>query len=355
MTTTLHWNRLLVTPEAPILEAIRVLDDTAAQICLVVDADRRLLGTVTDGDIRRGILRSVSLDGPVHKIMNASPVTADPSDTHDELLASMTGRLVRQLPIVQSDGTVVGLASIDDLLASDGSRPNWVVLMAGGQGRRLRPLTKDTPKPLLEVGDKPILETIMERFADQGFRRFYVSINYKAEMVREHLGDGRKWNAEIRYLDEDAPLGTAGSLRLIDEAGEHPMIVMNADLLTNVNFGALLDYHREHAATATMAVREYDFEVPFGVVDIDENYAVEIKEKPVHRFFVNAGIYVLEPDALARIPAEGPCDMPDMLNDLATEAGAVAVFPIREYWLDIGRSEDLERANSWSRDKTDNR
>ena len=217
--------------------------------------------------------------------------------------------------------------------------------MAGGLGSRLQPLTEDKPKPLLSVGDKPILETILESFIEQNFRRFYISVNYKADAIKKHFADGGRWNAEIRYLEEETRLGTAGALDLIPERPELPLLVMNGDLLTRVNFRDLLDYHLDQKAQATMCVREYDFQVPFGVVEIEDHHILSIDEKPVHRFFVNAGIYVLEPGLIDLIPKGEYFDMTDLFARAIEKGHETQAFPIHEYWIDVGRIDDLDRAN----------
>jgi NDP-sugar pyrophosphorylase family protein len=218
--------------------------------------------------------------------------------------------------------------------------------MAGGLGSRLRPLTDDTPKPLLKIGGKPVLEIIIDNFLAQGFRRFFISINYKSEQIRDHFADGSEWGAEIRYLEEDRRLGTAGSLALIEEPPAAPFVVMNGDLLTKVSFQNLMDFHAEQRSVATMCVREYDFQVPFGVVETDHTKIISIEEKPRQRFLVNAGIYVLNPEALGFISDDTSQDMTYVFESLIKADMETAVFPIREYWLDIGRLDDFEQANS---------
>jgi len=277
--------------------------------------------------------------------MNPKPVTAAADATRDALFKKMTTDLLRQIPLVDSGGRVVGLVHMRELTPPIESRDNWVVLMAGGLGERLRPLTDKTPKPLLSVGSKPILESILEGFVEQKFRRFYISVNYKAAAIKRHFGDGRKWNVDIRYLEEDSRLGTAGALRLVPERPNTPFIVMNGDLVTRVNFQDLLDYHDQQRSKATMCVRQYDFQVPFGVVGINGNRIRMIDEKPVQRFLVNAGIYVLDPYLISLIPGDRAFDMTDLFAR-AIEAGRdTAAFPIHEYWLDVGRLDDLQRAN----------
>jgi dTDP-glucose pyrophosphorylase len=326
-------------------DAIRTLEEGGAQICLVVDENRRLLGTVTDGDVRRGILRSLTLTAPVTEIMRSSPRFAYIGDPPERLLAMMEQAEIQQIPLVNSDRQVVGLITARELSKIAPARENWVVLMAGGLGNRLRPLTDDTPKPLLKVGSKPLLETIMETFRAQNFTHFFFSVNYKAEMVKAHFGDGSKWNCQIEYLEEKNRLGTAGALSLLPERPSAPMIVMNGDLLTKVNFASMVDFHQEQGGLATMGVREYDLQVPYGVVEISDGRIAALTEKPVHTFFVNAGIYVVDPAILNIIPKNKFFDMTDLFNHLIKDEKPTAVFPIREYWLDIGKPDDFARAN----------
>ena len=340
-----NWKDALIRPGTPILEAIRILDQASMQICLVVNDGNFLLGTITDGDIRRGILRKTTLTDPVEKIMNSSPQTVGPDKTDAEILDLMGRLLIHQIPVINSAGYVIDLKAVDHLVSARATKPNWVVLMAGGLGSRLRPITETVPKPMIPVGPKPVLETILDNFTEQGFRNFYISVNYKAEMVKEHFGNGERWGAEIRYLHEQTPLGTAGPLGLIDEVPKDPMLIMNGDLLTRVKFENILTFHHEHGATATMAVREYDFQVPFGVVRIEDTNIVGIDEKPVHKFFVNAGIYVIEPDVLSLVERGQPQDMPNLFQSMIEAGKTTSVFPVREYWLDIGRLDDLDQAN----------
>lgn len=337
------WKEITVTPETSIRDTLRVIDAGSLQIALVTDGSGRLVGTVTDGDVRRGILRNLSVDAPVQNIMNASPTAAAAADSAEEILATMKLKQLRQIPLVDSEGRLVGIEVLEDLLHAN-DRPNWVVLMAGGFGTRLRPLTDDCPKPLLKVGNKPLLQTILENFIQYGFRKFFISVNYKADMVRAHFADGANWGVEIEYLQESERLGTAGALSLLKEKPEHPIFVMNGDVLTKVNFQHLLDFHTEHASEATMCVREYEFQVPYGVVTVGNHDILRIEEKPVQRFFVNAGIYVLNPSAMHFIPNGQLLDMTTLLQRVVDANMRTAVFPIREYWLDIGQPDDFKRA-----------
>ncbi len=342
---TANWEKALISPDAQIFDAIRIIDEAAAQICLVVDNQNKLLGTITDGDIRRGILRRLELSEPVSKIMNKEPKVTDCGTGAEEILAIMTKLQIHQIPVVDEVGVVVGLDTVDELVRLNRNHANWVVLMAGGDGERLRPLTEDLPKPLIPVGRKPVLETILENFISQGFSHFYISVNYKSDMIKAHFGNGDRWGVEIQYLQEDERLGTAGALSLIRDIPTAPLLVMNGDLLTRVNFQSMLEYHLEQSSSATMAVREYDFQIPFGVVNIDGSSITSIDEKPTHRFFVNAGIYVLEPRVLENLASGMYKDMTDLFQILIDDQQQTSVFPVREYWLDIGRHDDLDRAN----------
>lgn len=338
------WKNVLVLPDTSIREAIRIIDQGALKIALVVDENNRLVGTVSDGDIRRGILKGCELDNPVRMIMNISPSVAKTKDGREEILALMRQKQVYQIPVVDVEGKLVGLEVIESILAVP-PRDNWVVLMAGGLGSRLKQLTADTPKPLLKVGNKPILETILASFVEQGFSKFFISVNFKSELIESHFGDGSRWGVEIEYLREDKKLGTAGALTLLPASTSNPILVMNGDVLTKVNFQHLLDFHAEHEAAATMCVREYDFQVPYGVVRLDNHRITAIEEKPVQRFFVNAGIYVMEPQVIGLLQHGQYTDMPTLFEILISKGGEAAVFPLREYWLDIGRIDDFERAN----------
>jgi dTDP-glucose pyrophosphorylase len=341
----LNWPQTLLAQTGVVADAVRVIDQSRAKICLVVDSERRLLGTVTDGDVRRAILRGLSLSSPVTDAMKRTPTTGHIDDQPDQLREIMERLEISQIPVVDSQGRVVGLVTAKSLVNAGQPRNNWVVLMAGGLGNRLRPLTEDLPKPLLMVGRKPLLETIIETFTRHEFRNFFISINYKAEMIKEHFGTGEAWRCEIKYLQEDAKLGTAGALSLLPGSPDAPVIVMNGDVLTNVDFSSLLEFHAEQGAMATMCVREYDFQVPYGVVNIEGQRITSIIEKPVHNFFVNAGIYVVDPKLIDLVPRDVPFDMTDLFALALNKGMTTAAFPIREYWMDIGRIDDFHRAN----------
>ncbi len=339
-----RWRDAVVPADTPLLEAIAALDATGLQILLVVDDDGLLIGTVTDGDVRRGILAQRPLDGPVAAVMHRAPTTRPARVGHNEARRAMRDARVRQLPLLDDDGRPAGLELLDD--GTTPERPNAVVIMAGGLGKRLRPLTEELPKPLLRVGGRALLETIIEAFADHGFRRFFLSVNYRAAQVEEHFGDGSRLGVAIDYLREDEFLGTAGALSLLPEAPADPVVVMNGDILTRVDFGQLVEFHARTGADMTMCVREYDVEVPYGVVEVDGEQVTSLVEKPITRHFINAGIYVLAPGLLATIAPGQRLDMTDLADRILERGGTLSAFPIREYWLDIGHLEDFERAQA---------
>ncbi|MBF0142929.1 MAG: nucleotidyltransferase family protein [Magnetococcales bacterium] len=340
-----HWRTVLVGPEVPILEAIQVIDRGGLGVALVVDAADRLLGTVTDGDVRRGLLLHLQLDTPVQKVMNRQPTVAREEDTREHILSIMRTRDFDHIPVVDDLGRVVGLKTLRQL-ARPKRRDNWVVIMAGGLGSRLGPLTEDCPKPLLKVGSKPILETILESFIDHGFHRFFLSVNYKKRMIKEHFGDGNRWGVEIRYLEERERLGTAGSLALLPEVPREPFFVMNGDLLTRIHYPQILEFHQDHGAFATICVRRVEETVPYGVVELDRHQLIDIEEKPVRAYHVNAGIYLLDPVVLPLLPGNHErFDMTDLFRKVIARGWPTAAFPFLDYWLDIGRMPDFHRAN----------
>lgn len=337
-------NNLLAKATSTIEDTIRLIEENPAKVVLVVDGDNRLLGTVTDGDVRRGLLRGLGMTDSVSEIMNTHPTTAPLGSSRAHLFALMKQKHLRHIPLVDEAGRVAGLEFFDDLLHRE-DRDNWVVIMAGGRGKRLQPLTDETPKPMLEVGSKPILETILDELIEGGFHRFFLAVNYKSEMVKNHFGNGSAMGAEIAYLEETKPLGTGGALSLLPDKPETTLLVMNGDILTKVRLKNVLDFHAENGADATMCVREYVHEVPFGVVETEEHRLVGFAEKPTQRFLVNAGIYALEPDILHLVPQNRFFDMPQLFDKLVRKNRRTIVFPIQEYWLDVGRLEEFSQAH----------
>ena len=339
------WKGILLNPLDTLKTAIQILHSGGLRIALVVDSNNKLLGTVTDGDIRRSLIKHVTMDCAIKEVMNDSPITALESDSPDLVMSMMRDKSLLHIPLVSKDGILVGLEVLHHMLENK-KYDNPVFLMAGGFGTRLQPLTEKKPKPLLSVGSRPILETIISQFIDAGFYNFYISTHYKAEMIRNHFGDGSDWGVNIKYLHEDSPLGTAGALGLLsDNFTKLPIIMMNGDLLTKINFERLLDFHHEQGNIATMCIREYDFQVPYGVVSIKNQCIFSIEEKPVQKFFVNAGIYVIEPKLINSIDGNTYIDMTNLLENQIEKGECVSAFPIHEYWLDIGMKNEYEQAN----------
>jgi len=339
------WEQALVGPETTLRDALQTIDVAGSQMVLVVDRDRVLLGTLSDGDARRGLLRGLGLADPVALAMHRQPTVATAGESRQSMLATMRRLGLHQLPVIDERRRVVGLEIVDDYFAAQ-PRENWVVIMAGGRGVRLDELTRDTPKPMLRVGSRPLLETIVREYVQQGFRNFWLAVNYKAEQIESHFGDGGAFGANIHYLRERERLGTAGALGLLAEAPGEPFIVTNADLLTKEDYGDMVDRHVASGADATMAVRDYEMQVPFGVVREKDGRIEAIDEKPIHRFVVSAGIYVLSPQALAHVPKDTMFDMPSLFETLAQNGKRTRCHPIDGYWLDIGRATDYEKANS---------
>ncbi|MFH0709177.1 MAG: nucleotidyltransferase family protein [Pseudomonadota bacterium] len=334
-----------LTIESTIREALKIIDSGAMQIAIVVDGNDRLVGTLTDGDIRRGLLNNLSLDECIESIIFKTPTIATLNETKEEILQKALIKKLHQIPIVDDENRVIGIKEIEELVKPR-VKTNKVILMVGGLGSRLKPLTDNTPKPMLKVGNKPILQIIVEKFSEYGFVNIVMCVNYKSHIIQDYFGDGSAFGVNIEYILEEQRMGTAGALSLLRSIPEEPFFVMNGDLLTNVNFENLLDYHCAQNAVATMGVREYDFQVPYGVVNIDGSRILSIEEKPVHKFFVSAGIYMLSPEVISIIPQNQFYDMPTLFEKIIATDGRASSFPIHEYWLDIGRMDDYERANS---------
>lgn len=341
--------RLCISPDATLREAIALIDGNESGIALVVDPEFRLLDTLTDGDVRRAMLAGVELTRPVGSLAARrahspypEPVTAPVGTSTGELLEIMKQRMLHHVPLVDAEGRVAGLVTFDDLVP-DRHLGLRAVVMAGGHGTRLRPLTEDLPKPMLPVGGRPLMERIVTNLRDAGIRKVAVTTHFRPEKIVDHFGDGQAFGVEMEYVREDRPLGTAGALGLLGEWKE-PLLVINGDILTQVDFRALLTYHREHGAAVTVGVRTYSFKVPYGVVECEGPYIRALREKPEMNFFVNAGIYLLEPHVAAHVGGGERMDMTDLLERLMASGQPVVSFPIREYWLDIGQHEDYLRA-----------
>ena len=341
----MNLEKLKLTKDSTVKEALKIIDNGAIKIALVMSEGGKLIGTLTDGDIRRGILNGRSLEDNIESLYCDNPITVKAHQSKTEIIKICNEHKISQVPVIDQNEYVVTIEVLDDLLIPPKYK-NKVILMVGGLGTRLMPLTESTPKPMLLVGNKPILQTIVETFASYGFSNITMCVNYKSHVIQDFFGDGSGFGVNIDYLTEEKRLGTAGALSLLSDAPETPFFVMNGDLLTNVNFEHLLEFHQSCNATATMCVREYDFQVPYGVVNINDGNITSIEEKPVQKFFVSAGIYMLEPSSLSHIPKNEFFDMPTLFTKLIELEEVTTSFPLREYWLDIGRIEEYEKANN---------
>lgn len=327
-------------------DVLRLINENNAGIALLVDEQNRLQRAITDGDIRRAILQGATVDATIAclgpSFAGREPTVASESDTPAIMRELMLRDQVRQLPVVDVDFHVVGLVLLDDLLLSEQPPVNAVV-MAGGFGTRLRPLTEDVPKPMLPVGDRPLLERIIGQLSLAGISGVSVTTHYMPQVIKQHFGDGSNFGVKMNYVHEETPLGTAGALRLLDRP-RGPLLVMNGDILTNIDFRSMTAFHAEHDADLTVAVRPYEVYIPFGVVESDGPLLTRLAEKPTYKHFVNAGIYLLSPKAFEYLGTDGRLDMTQLVDRLIESQRRVVSFPITEYWLDIGHIEDYNQA-----------
>ena len=336
-------DEIKINQNASIKEALEVIDKGAIKVAVVLSDDGLLLGMLNDGDIRRALLKGMSLGDSIAGIINKHPVVANINDTKERILELANEKKLHQIPII-SNGKLVGIQDIREFLAPK-NKPNKVILMVGGLGTRLRPLTNDMPKPMLDVGNKPILHTIVENFAKYGYTDIIMCVNYKSEIIKEYFGNGDKFGVKIEYVLESQRMGTAGALSLLQKRPIDDFFVMNGDLLTNVNFEYLHEYHKDSNALASICIRKYEMQVPYGVVNVRANKVTSIEEKPTQSFFVSAGIYMFSPIVLDFIPKGVFYDMPTLFSELLKHDFPIHPFPIREYWLDIGRMDEYRRAN----------
>lgn len=337
------WQHALLTNSATLQEAISNLDKVAIKIVLVVDGTGRLEGTISDGDIRRGLLRGLDMSSPITTVIHRNPFVVPPNMARETIMQLMLANKIQQIPVVDENRQVTGL-HLWEQITTQQPKPNAMVIMAGGKGTRLRPHTEHCPKPMLPVGGKPMLEHIIERAMTNGFSHFILAIHYLGHMVEDYFGDGAKMNARIEYIRENSPLGTAGALGLLAHPPEAPFIVTNGDVLTDINYGELLDFHIRHQAAATMAVRTHEWQHPFGVVQIQGLDIVGFEEKPIARSHINAGIYVLSPESLNVLNTNESCDMPTLFERLQASKQRTVAYPMHEPWLDVGRPSDYETA-----------
>jgi len=336
--------KIIIKNNASIKQALNVISNGGAQIALVVNDKKKLLGTLTDGDIRTGLLNGLNLDSSIRSIYFKKPIVVNKNSSKKELFNIAVANKIHQIPVINKMGKVIDIHLIDDLIQPK-VKQNQVVIMAGGKGTRLRPLTKDIPKPMLKVGDKPILQTIIEKFRESGYQNFIICVNYKSKVITEYFGDGSELGVNIEYIKEKTKMGTVGALSLLKKKPKNPFFVMNGDLLTNLNFDKMLDFHNKLHAKATMCITECNINSPYGEVKLNNENILSIEEKPIRKAFVNAGVYILEPECIDFIPKKINYDMPKLFKKIISKNLKAISFPLGEYWLDIGRLNDFKKAN----------
>jgi dTDP-glucose pyrophosphorylase len=337
---------LTVPPEASLRQALSAIDRGAIEVVFVRAPNGRIVGTLTDGDVRRAILRGVPLDVPaVEGAMRRNFTSVAPEVSRAEVLDLMRARSISQVPVLDEHGALVGLHLMNELIGAS-VKPNWAVIMAGGRGTRLYPLTETIPKPMLTVAGRPILERLVMHLVGYGIREIFLSIHYLGEIVEKHFGDGSAFGCRIRYLREEQPLGTGGALSLLPEPPRHPIVVMNGDLVTQVNVDRMLDHHRAAGRAMTVAARPYRVEIPFGVLDVEDSRVVGLHEKPSHHMLVNAGIYVISPEVVARVPPKTAVPMTALVEQCLESGLLVGTEFIEDEWIDVGRHDELKKARS---------
>lgn len=338
-----HFVETVISESSSLRTAMEVMDRGSLEIVLVADADGTLLGTLTDGDIRRAILSGASLGDAVSGFMQRHFTAVGPSAGRTEVLDLMRARSLQQIPIVDEAGRLAGLHLLREILGAS-VRPNWAVVMAGGRGERLRPITDALPKPMIKVAGRPILERIVLHLVGFGIRRIFLSVNYMGDVIEGHFRDGADLGCRIEYLKEEKPLGTGGALSLLAEKPDHPFLMLNGDLLTQFNVGNMLAFHAEGGFRATVGVHEYIHTVPYGVVERDGDRVTGIREKPTQTWLANAGIYVFDPGLVERVPKDTYYPLPALVEECLDRGEAVGTFPIKEEWIDVGHPKELRRA-----------
>ena len=344
MTDNNIWHKAVLLFDSTLQQVITNLNESSMKIVLVVNEKGEFQGTISDGDIRRGLLKGLNLSSRIDGIIHFEAFVVPPHLSRETVMQLMLANKIQQVPIVNENQKVVGLHLWDEITVTP-ERSNLMVIMAGGKGTRLLPHTKNCPKPLVLVAGKPMLEHIIERGKSEGFNHFVIAINHFGHMIEEHFGNGEWLGVKIDYLREQSPLGTAGALSLLPKKPDLPFVVTNGDVITDIHYGELLDFHNRYDATATMAVRLQEWQNPFGVVKIQGVEVVGFEEKPITRNYINAGVYVLSPKALHELIKNTPCDMPTLFERLQPKAGRIVAYPMHELWLDVGRPEDLLFAN----------
>ena len=339
------WRQALLLESSTIGQAILNLDKVAIKIVLVVDKMNKLIGTISDGDIRRGLLKGLDFNSAIINIIHRNPLVVPPEMARDIVMQLMVANTIQQIPVVDEQQQLVGLHLWDEITTLP-SRTNLMVIMAGGKGTRLMPHTQNCPKPMVLVAGKPMLEHIIERGKLEGFNHFVLAVHHFAQIIEDYFGSGERLGVKIDYLREQSPLGTAGALGLLHPRPDEPFVVTNGDVITDIRYGELLDFHNRYRASATMAVRIHEWQHPFGVVQLEGVEMVGFEEKPVARSHINAGVYALSPEVLRELVADDPCNMPMLFERLQAKSKRTVAYPMHEPWLDVGRPIDLQKANS---------
>jgi dTDP-glucose pyrophosphorylase len=339
------WKKAILPPSSTIQDAATNLESSSMQIVLVVGKNDELIGTVSDGDIRRGLLQKKLINDPITSITQINPLVVPGNFDRKTVLSIMETNKIHQIPIVNGDNKVIGLHLWDQVITPI-KRSNIMVIMAGGMGARMRHHTEAFPKPMLKLGGKPMLQHIIERGKSEGFRRFVISLNYLGHIIQDYFRSGENFDVEICYTHEETPLGTAGALSLINPLPDEPFVVTNGDVITDIRYGKVLDFHNQHKAVATMAVRLHEWQNPFGVVKLDGLRITGFKEKPVDRSYINAGVYVLDPKSLASLTKGAICDMPTLFQRLGQKKLATVAYAMHEEWIDVGQPGDYELAEN---------
>ncbi len=338
------WREALIKIDSTISDVVCNLETVAIKIALVVNSENKLVGTISDGDVRRGLLKGLGLNSPIESIVHKNALIVPPKMPKEIVKKLMLANKIFQIPIVDEFQKVIGLYLWDEIV-TEPIRPNLMIIMAGGKGQRLLPYTENCPKPMISVSGKPILEHIIERAKLEGFSHFVIAIHHLGKVIEDYFGDGKQLEVKIEYLREEYPLGTAGALNLLNSFPELPFVVTNGDVITDVRYGELLDFHSQHNAIATMAVRIYEWQNPFGVVKLKGLEIEGFEEKPITKSHINTGVYVLSPNVLNELSDKEPCDMPILFERLRAKEKRVIAYPVYESWLDVGRPTDLEKAN----------
>ncbi|MDP3245020.1 MAG: nucleotidyltransferase family protein [bacterium] len=343
--------KIFVYPDFSIEKAIVAIQRGSIGIALVVNKEERFISTLTDGDIRRALLNKFSLDVAVKTLLlnqsihPMSSVTAPLGTPTGQLLQIMKNNSIRHVPLLDKEGRVVELALLSEMIGEVPPMPPLTaIIMAGGIGKRLRPLTENLPKPMLPLNNRPLLEKIIGQLYKSGIKKIYITTCYKPEVIKNYFGNGSGFGVEINYINEEQPLGTAGALSLIGTPN-NPTLVINGDILTQLDFRAMYNFHQSQNAVMTVGVRLFEFNIPYGVVKTDDITITDLVEKPSHQVIVNAGIYLLEPAVYKYVPNKTHFNMTDLISYLIKEKQHVISFPIPEYWLDIGRPADYQQAN----------